>query len=368
MKKIIIVAGLFLIISSCKEKSNGVFTVAGTIKNAPSNKVYLKELPFGGTNPIVVDSATLQNGKFELNTNTLEEGLYSIGFETFPNAVLLINDAKKIEVNLDFNNYKSYETKGSKATTALHELFSNYEKSYGNLEEKILCLDSLQGKKASDSLVTIARLQKNNEKQHLNQLLNNFINSTESPAACLQALAMATRTMEMDELSAIIEKSVSKFSSYANIKKLQQIIIGKQYPLLGKQAPAFALGTPTNDTIALSNFKGKYVLVDFWASWCAPCRAENPNVVAMYHKYKDKNFTILGVSLDRDLKAWTEAIKKDSLTWTHASDLKQWESPLVSMYQFDGIPFNVLIDPTGKIIASGLREEGLDKKLSEVLR
>ena len=105
MKKIIIVAGLFLMIGSCKEKSNGVFTVAGTIKNAPSSKVYLKELPFGGANPIVVDSATLQNGKFELNTNTLEEGLYSIGFETFPNAVLLINDDKKIEVTLDFNNY-----------------------------------------------------------------------------------------------------------------------------------------------------------------------------------------------------------------------------------------------------------------------
>lgn len=368
MKKIIIVTGLFLIIGSCKEKSNGVFTVAGTIKNAPNNKVYLKELPFGGTNPIVVDSATLQNGKFELNTNTLEEGLYSIGFETFPNAVLLINDAKKIEVNLDFNNFKNYATKGSKATAALHELFSGYEKNYNNLEEKIMCLDSLQEKKAGDSLVTIARIQKNKEKEQLNKLLINFINNTESPAACLQALAMATRTMEMDELSAIIEKSVTKFSSYANIKKLQQIIIGKQYPLLGKQAPAFALGSPTNDTTALSSFKGKYVLVDFWASWCAPCRAENPNVVAMYHKYKDKNFTVLGVSLDRDVKAWTEAIKKDSLTWTHVSDLKQWESPLVSLYQFDGIPFNVLIDPTGKIIASSLREEGLDKKLSEVLR
>ena len=119
--------------------------------------------------------------------------------------------------------------------------------------------------------------------------------------------------------------------------------------------------------LSISSFKGKYLLVDFWASWCGPCRGENPNVVAAYNKYKDKNFTILGVSLDDDKSAWQEAIKKDGLNWNHMSDLKQWQSAAVNTYQFDGIPFNVLIDPTGKIIASSLRGAELDQKLAELL-
>jgi thiol-disulfide isomerase/thioredoxin len=120
--------------------------------------------------------------------------------------------------------------------------------------------------------------------------------------------------------------------------------------------------------VSISSFRGKYLLVDFWASWCGPCRGENPNVVAAYNKYKDKNFTILGVSLDQDKASWLQAIKKDGLAWNHMSDLKYWNSAAVEAYHFDGIPFNVLIDPNGKIIASSLRGPELDAKLAEVLK
>ncbi|MCH5599730.1 peroxiredoxin family protein [Niabella ginsengisoli] len=125
--------------------------------------------------------------------------------------------------------------------------------------------------------------------------------------------------------------------------------------LVGKPAPEFTLPDVNGHPVALSSFKGKYVLLDFWASWCKPCRIENPNVVEAYNKFKNKNFTVVGVSLDQAKEPWLKAIKDDQLNWPQLSDLQFWESPVVSLYGFEGIPFNVLIDPQGKIIAEGLR-------------
>ena len=126
--------------------------------------------------------------------------------------------------------------------------------------------------------------------------------------------------------------------------------------------------TENGNDFSITVDKGKVVYIDFWASWCGPCRQENPNVVAAYNKFKDKNFTILGVSLDNDKEAWIKAIKNDGLNWKQVSDLKQWESSMVPLYGFDGIPFNVLIDPSGKIIASSLRGEDLEKTLAAILK
>ena len=137
---------------------------------------------------------------------------------------------------------------------------------------------------------------------------------------------------------------------------------------------AMAMDFTQNDTldkpVSLSDFRGKYVLLDFWASWCGPCRAENPNVVKNFNKYKDKNFTVLSVSLDRPGKkqSWLDAIHKDGLTWTYVSDLKFWDNAVAKLYGIGAIPQNLLIDPQGKIIAKNLRGEELNKKLEEVIK
>ena len=120
--------------------------------------------------------------------------------------------------------------------------------------------------------------------------------------------------------------------------------------------------------VSLKDFRGKYVLIDFWASWCGPCRMENPNVVEAYNKYSKKNFTVLGVSLDRERNAWLKAIKDDKLTWTQVSDLKFWDNAVAKLYRISSIPQNILVDPNGKIIARNLRGEELQSKLAELLK
>ena len=138
--------------------------------------------------------------------------------------------------------------------------------------------------------------------------------------------------------------------------------------LLLRQQPDFSLPDTAGVTVALSSFRGKYVLLDFWASWCPPCRRENPNVVKAFQAYKDKNFTILGISLDQDKARWLKAIQDDHLTWTHVSDLKYWDSEIPALYGVRGIPANVLLDPEGVIIARNVTGEKLWETLKEHLK
>ncbi len=374
MKKTFLFLFLTASLLGCQEKKHGAFVVSGVITNAPEQKIYLQEIPFAGEQPVTLDSTTLKkSGSFELRTMGKEEGLYRLQLEKGP-TILLVNDGKSIRFRIDMNHFRQYQVEGSEATTSIHTLMETYQAKDSALYQSFYLLDSLQKQKVSDSALTVVRLQKEEQLKNINLFISDFINKSPSPAVRYYAIGLASRTMQTEELKTLAITASNEFKEHNGLAKLKSLLTVQSatpatpsYPLMNLQAPEINLPDTAGKMVSLKSYKGKYVLIDFWASWCGPCRKENPKLVQVFQKYKNKNFTILGVSLDSEKANWIDAIHQDQLAWAHISDLKQWQSELVGLYQFDGIPFNVLLDPTGKIIASHLRAAQLDKKLAELL-
>jgi peroxiredoxin len=242
------------------------------------------------------------------------------------------------------------------------------------INSKRASLIAQQQQGAADSLIRAGEADFNAYVNATEDYLLKYADTTKSPSVALYIVGPLLRTqLEAERFEPVMTSMSKRFNDHPMVQKVVKEYFGymqqqKSALKLGQPAPDFTLPDPDGKMISLSSLKGKYVLVDFWAAWCGPCRQENPNVVAAYKQYSNKNFTILGVSLDKAKEPWLKAIKDDQLTWTHVSDLKYWESIVVPMYNIQGIPFNVLLDPQGNIIATNLRGTSLQAKLSEVIK
>ena len=382
MNKIITGIVVVAVLISCNNAGDkGKFTINGEIKNVSDQPIYLEELFFSEKNPEVLDSAALKNGKFTLSALALEEGLYRIRTEKETNNFLFINDKADIGFTADIKNPElSGPVFNSDANSSLKKIIL-----YSDSLQKLIGVNYTtlaQLKKAntseSDSNFMMLTAQFNNLKESLTKYCFQYADSARSPMVSLFAATIAP--VELDKFELPLSNLIKRFPKHNGIAGALIFIkekMAKQNGLtntpvektgIGSMAPEITMNDVNDKPFSLSQLRGKYVLVDFWASWCGPCRGENPNVVEAYNQFKNKNFTILGVSLDDDKAEWIKAIAADKLTWHHISDLKKWNSAAVGLYGIDGIPYNVLIDPQGKIIASNLRGEELKSRLAEIIK
>jgi len=374
MKKVSIKVLMAVVVSvfffGCKQEAGWEVTVRGKVGFPQQGEIELQEMKQDGSGKKEVMTLT-ENYTYEKKIRITEPGYYRLSFYG-KQFVTFILDKSDVEVNADGNNANGFfEVKGSPD----QDLIMKVQTVMNNVQNSpdLMQLETEFSLASSNQdLPRITELQ--------NEYMRIITKGHDQVAAILKdqpvSLAMINLLQQNNLLDrdkyyelyvSTADKLKKEWPDYAASKEFVAMVDKMKVTAIGQITPEIEMPNPDGQVIKLSSFRGKYVLVDFWAKWCGPCRRENPNVVKAYNKYKGKGFEVFGVSLDRNKEDWVQAIQEDGLTWTQVSDLKYFESQAATDFNISAIPFSILLDPQGKIIAKNLRGAALDKKLEEVL-
>ena len=365
MKNLSYIIASIVVLFSCTTPEKKGITLSGEIINPVDEGLIKLELI---KNDIlsVADSFYIDNGNtFSRNVIVEEPSFYRLNLYGRKYVNLILNDTDvhvKVDINdrngeneisgsIDTDNIESLVTLQQNFQRSVDKLNSTFQQSRSNADES--SIEKIQNE--------YLRLKASSEKEIKDKIWN--MGNSIAGILALQFLPIEEHFPFYDSIA---NKYTEVLPNSSYTKNLAAQVENLRRLAVGSPAPEISLPNPDGEIVSLSSFKGKYVMIDFWAAWCRPCRMENPNVVRMYDQYKDKGFEVLGVSLDRTKDAWVKAIKDDGLKWSHVSDLKYFQSEAAATYSIQAIPATYLIGPDGNIIAKNLRGEQLEAKLKEI--
>lgn len=373
VKNILIVATLILSSIGCVNANNNSNTAKGYTVNATTDAAENKLVILSKITDkqlVILDSTYVAKGSFSFKGETADESeLHFITFSTTqpPGIPIILENGAKLDLNITGTGTYNVTMSGGKYTPEmlkLYNVYTGYEKEMAKFNAEIAALDpsSVTEEVRRNTNVRYTTLIQQRSKN-----IEDFIRNEKATPATYFAVKYLFNKPEPRLIMLASKKMGAELPDSKYTKSIQAT--AKQLgPLVeGAMAPDIKLKTPAGDSLALSSLRGKVVLIDFWASWCGPCRRENPNVKKIYEKYKDQGFEIYGVSLDNNASRWNDAIAKDGLTWKHVSDLAGWQSSAAKLYGVRSIPATFLLDKEGRIYKSGFRSHELEGLLQQLL-
>ncbi len=361
MKKVLLfIAVLFLLTSYVQAQLK--FTIKGKITGLPDSTEVTLHADNVQSEPIT--KVISKKGSFTFKGSIKEPSIYMLTYSGSSQALALFLEGGQYKVDANYGEFFTAKVQGGKIQSQYKSFQQQFDPLFIQMDAISRQINDPVYSAQKDSLYVTLRSVITEIDQKTDEYVEVEKNSFVSPLLLLFVYNFFQQPEPLENRYRKLTEPVKK-SYYGRMvgKIIEDLRIGA----VGSEAVDFQQADTSGTMVSLSSFRGKYVLVDFWASWCGPCRMENPNVVQAYEKFKDRNFTVLGISLDRSKEAWMQAIKDDRLNWTQLSDLKFWSNEVARMYKISSIPQNILIDPNGVIISKNLRGEDLPKKLEELM-